>query len=448
MDLQPKCARSIVVCLFAAVGIWIGGHADLSAGDPPKIRKEPAVVQKIVKPVTTVVDCRAAILESPAEWMEHDITDRLERAVRQAEGVGGIESKTSLGLTVVQVHFQDNITPALAMAQAAGLTASVVPHFPAGTARGELFTLTRNASAERRLYPASLLPACLLVIDDPAMSLAERADIARLRILPDLASLPDISARLVPATSERVLAIMLDPDKLRAYNLAVQDVSDAVESALAVRPAGNVRIGDKEMLLKGGQADPAKLDEIPIKGLNVYLRDVGKVVDSSDVATSVARVNGRRQVWVAVHARKGSAAAVRLAVRDKLPDVQRRLPAGAKLAMLSLGTGNDVDYGLITVHLRAPGGARLEVCEQLAAKVEKFLEKNIPAPERRFILAELGPNEADALSGRTGPHRATCLRSTGLRRRRPAFGSASASCVGSFARNFRACMPASIPAPG
>ena len=49
-----------------------------------------------------------------------------------------------------------------------------------------------------------------------------------------------------------------------------------------------------------------------------------------------------------------------------------------------------VDAGQITVYLRAPSNLRLDSSEERVARVEKFLEANIPDSEREMIVSELG----------------------------------------------------------
>jgi multidrug efflux pump subunit AcrB len=46
--------------------------------------------------------------------------------------------------------------------------------------------------------------------------------------------------------------------------------------------------------------------------------------------------------------------------------------------------------GLILLYLRAPSGLRLEPTDKRVAEVERFLEQNLPAAERRSIVSEIG----------------------------------------------------------
>jgi multidrug efflux pump subunit AcrB len=77
---------------------------------------------------------------------------------------------------------------------------------------------------------------------------------------------------------------------------------------------------------------------------------------------------------------------------------------------LALGTrlGQDffpqVDAGQITLYVQAPSKLRLDAAEQRMIQVEQFLEKHIPAKERRMIVTELGldPDWSAAYTANSG----------------------------------------------
>ncbi|MBI3407981.1 MAG: efflux RND transporter permease subunit [Planctomycetes bacterium] len=63
-----------------------------------------------------------------------------------------------------------------------------------------------------------------------------------------------------------------------------------------------------------------------------------------------------------------------------------------------------VDAGQITLYFRSPSGTSLEENERRLALVEKFLEENIPAFERKMIISELGlvPDWSAAYTANSG----------------------------------------------
>jgi multidrug efflux pump subunit AcrB len=63
-----------------------------------------------------------------------------------------------------------------------------------------------------------------------------------------------------------------------------------------------------------------------------------------------------------------------------------------------------VDAGQITMYLRCPSNLRLDASEKRVIEVEKFIEKNIPAPEREMIVSEMGldPDWSAAYTANSG----------------------------------------------
>jgi multidrug efflux pump subunit AcrB len=84
--------------------------------------------------------------------------------------------------------------------------------------------------------------------------------------------------------------------------------------------------------------------------------------------------------------------------------------AGLFLASLTMlfGIGREffpqIDAGQMTLYVRAPSGTNLEATEKRIADVEHFLEKNIPADERRMIISEIGlvPDWSAAYTANSG----------------------------------------------
>ena len=80
---------------------------------------------------------------------------------------------------------------------------------------------------------------------------------------------------------------------------------------------------------------------------------------------------------------------MRQAVTRALPQIQQAMPKGTQLDLMWLKAGRD-GRSRLTIYLRAPSNFRLEATEKCVAEVEKFLETNIPAEDRGFIISKVG----------------------------------------------------------
>src|SRR5262249_15773712 len=97
-------------------------------------------------------------------------------------------------------------------------------------------------------------------------------------------------------------------------------------------PGGNVRVGDINRIvqLNTPVRQIKDLESLPLRtgaGPTVFLRDVGVIEDSSDIATGYALVNGRRTVYIPVTKRAdASTLDVISRVKANLPGMQAAIP--------------------------------------------------------------------------------------------------------------------------
>src|SRR6185312_2691263 len=130
----------------------------------------------------------------------------------------------------------------------------------------------------------------------------------------------------------------LGPAKLQAYRIAPQDVVTAIANAETISPSGNIYSNDKypvvevNSIVKGAE----ELADVPVRPGTlpaVFVRDVARVADGSDILTSVALVNGRPTVYIPVTKRAdASTLSVVNIVRQNLPRFQAALPDDVKVS--------------------------------------------------------------------------------------------------------------------
>ena len=133
----------------------------------------------------------------------------------------------------------------------------------------------------------------------------------------------------------RTINVNVDPDRLKAYKLTLDDLTAALNTGNLIIPSGNVRVGDQTPIvpLDGTVTNWQEIGDIPIKpGVNVYIRDVAQVEDGSDIAVGYAMVNGKRTVYLTVTKRAdASTLDVVNLLKENLPRMQEALPPDVKL---------------------------------------------------------------------------------------------------------------------
>jgi multidrug efflux pump subunit AcrB len=181
-------------------------------------------------------------------------------------------------------------------------------------------------------FDAGSVPVGFLVFSSQTRGLGEIQDLALNRVRPLFATLPGVSAPPPFGGNQRTIVITVDPDRLRAYHMSPEEVVKAVSAGNIIMPAGNIRVGDLQPMvpINSVVTNIQDLSDLPIRvgsGPTVFLHDLGKIADSSDVLTGYALVNGRRAVYLSVTKRAdASTLAVVSEVKSSIPRFRSLIP--------------------------------------------------------------------------------------------------------------------------
>jgi len=258
---------------------------------------------------------------NPAQ-MEGFLSSYYEYHFLYITGIKEVESKSIQGVSLIRLTFY----PGTNMSQAVAETVSYVN-------RARAFMPPGTVAPFIMRFDAGSVPVGNLVFSSQTRSLGEIQDLALFKVRPMFASLPGVSAPPPLGGNQRTVVIHADPQKLRQYNLSPDEVVKALATGNVITPSGNVRIGDITWLtpLNSVVQDIQDLGNIPIHtgaGPSVYLRDIARVENSSDILTGYALVNGHRAVYIPVTKRSDASTwSVVQAVKKALPDMQAAIPS-------------------------------------------------------------------------------------------------------------------------
>ena len=257
--------------------------------------------------------------------MESQLISYYEGHSLYISGIHHVESKTIQGMGIVKLFFHPGTDMGQAMAETVGYVNRARAFMPPGTVPPFVVRLDGGSA-----------PVGYLVLESATeRTPGELQDLALLRVRPIFGSLKGVSSPPPVGGNLRTINVNVDPDRLRAYKLTLDDLTAALASGNVIVPSGNVRIGDRTPMvpLDGTVARWQEVGDIPLKpGLNVYVRDVASVEDGSDVAAGYATVNGKRTVYLTVTKRAdASTLDVVDLLKENLPRMQEALPEDVKL---------------------------------------------------------------------------------------------------------------------
>ncbi|HEX3635752.1 MAG TPA: efflux RND transporter permease subunit, partial [Paraburkholderia sp.] len=168
----------------------------------------------------------------------------------------------------------------------------------------------------------------------------ELSDYVNRYMLRDLKRAPGVGSAELWDAGE-ALRVWIDPMKLREYNLAAADVTQAIAAQNATVTAGT--LGDvpfvtgqqltASVTVRGQLISPGEFGEIVLKarpdGSAVRLKDVARVELGRDSYASFSRLNGKSATTIGIRlSPQGNAMETSAAIRAKLAELSRSLPPG------------------------------------------------------------------------------------------------------------------------
>jgi hydrophobic/amphiphilic exporter-1 (mainly G- bacteria), HAE1 family len=139
----------------------------------------------------------------------------------------------------------------------------------------------------------------------------------------------------------REIHVMVDPDRLRAYNLTVANVLNAVRAQNLELPAGTLNAGAREFSVRttGRIVDAVQFNEITIanrKDYVVKVKDIGYAEDSAEEPRSASRLDGNAAVTLVVSKQSGvNTVSTADAVRQRLDEIRPTLPRDVRAEIIS-----------------------------------------------------------------------------------------------------------------
>ncbi len=271
----------------------------------------------------------------PASSIEKTITNRIERWVNQSPGAMRLTSKSVPGVSIVRVYFRDDIDPNGALTMTGQLALGTLPTLPPNTLPPVVLPFD----------PTATIPLGVLTVSNPSMDEANVKDLARIQVRNALGSVKGCVAPVVVGGKDRTILIYLKPSEMEARQISATDVVQALKQGNMMTTPGIAYFGENQLLLDSNlMADRIEeLMDLPIHmepGNQVYLRDIGKILDSATIQTSRVRIadketgwEGRKQVYVPIYRQQGaSSLTVVDDLQSKLKDIQElQCPPGTKL---------------------------------------------------------------------------------------------------------------------
>ncbi len=188
---------------------------------------------------------------------------------------------------------------------------------------------------------------------------------------PRLERVEGVASVTVRGGLERQFQVILDTERLQAYELSATDISDALSRENQNIPAGNVERFDEALLVRViGEAEEVtdlqslvvgtRTDDAGVS-VPVYLADVAVVLDTFEDPTNIVRINSEPGIRLSVTNQSGTNTVdVAERVRDEVERINRDYDGRAELTVVT-DTSEYIEDSIANVQTAVLAGAILAV---------------------------------------------------------------------------------------
>jgi multidrug efflux pump len=307
--------RPVLATVMSLLIILIG----LIAFDRLPVREYP----NIDAPVVSV---RTVYPGASAEVMESQITKPLEDSLSGIEGIRTIKSVSREEVSQITVEFIQSRDPEAAANDTRDRVARVRGQLPDEADDPVVAKIEADAQA-----------IIWLAFSSDRQSPLEITDYADRIVADQLKTLPGVASVIVGGGRRYAMRIWLDPNRMAALGITVQDVEAALRSQNTELPSGRIESQTREftVLAKTDLRTPAEFERVIIRdsdGVLVRLADIGRAEVGAEDDRNIVRVNGRAAVGLGVVKQStANTLEVARAVKAEVPRLQATLPEGMQL---------------------------------------------------------------------------------------------------------------------
>ncbi len=285
------------------------------------VREYPDIDPPIVSITTLYRGAASSVVET-------EVTDVLEEQLATLEAVKTITSSSREQGSVITVEFELERDVEEAANEVRDRVSRVRGELPAEAEDPIVAKIDANAQ-----------PVMWLALSSDTHDGLELSETADRVIKERLQRLPGVGSVFIGGERRYAMRVWLDPARLAAYGLTVDDVERAIRAGNAEIPGGRIEGSLREFSVqtRGDLATAEQFSAIIVRqseGELVRLRDVAEVrIGAEDERTS-ARYNGQTAVGLGiVKQSRASTLDVTEEVRRALPELTGALPQGMRLDM-------------------------------------------------------------------------------------------------------------------
>ena len=289
------------------------------------VRELPSGLQPPV--VQVKVDYKSA----SAPIVDEEVTQVIEEVIGGAEGIKNIDAKSENGKSTINIEFDTEIDLDDAANDIRERVARIVDNLPSESKPPQILK-----------QAAGFTTTMWLALSSSTWSDLELGDYADRYLVDQFSSVKNVGRLRVGGLRELSVRVWIDPIKLAANDLTVQEVEQAFRNENVSLPAGTLESNNIDLTINLNKSynDLEKLKQLPVKKNKnnlVKLSDIanvefGPVSEKALFRTQSKDALNLKTVGIGIYARSG-ASTVELSkdIKKKIKEVRKNLPEGLNL---------------------------------------------------------------------------------------------------------------------
>jgi HAE1 family hydrophobic/amphiphilic exporter-1 len=277
------------------------------------------------------IQVAASLPGGSPETMATSVAQPLERQLAQIPGVAQMTSTSSLGTTAVTIQFDLNrsIDGAANDVQAA-----------INAAGGQLPKNLPSPPTYRKVNPADS-PILLLSATSDTLPLTTVSDAVDAQLAQQISQISGVAQVTIGGQQKPAVRIQIDPAKLVAKGLQLEDVRAQIAITTVDSPKGNIDGATKSYTIYANDQLPESKDWNDViiayrNGGPLRIRDIGQAVTGPEDAKQAAWANGKRGVFLVVFKQPGANVIDTVdKIKGQLPRLVAAIPPAIKIDIIS-----------------------------------------------------------------------------------------------------------------
>jgi multidrug efflux pump len=278
------------------------------------------------------ISVSASLPGASPDTMAATVATPLERALGAIAGVTEITSRSTQGNTRVTLQFDLSRTVDGAARDVQAAINAARTLLPSGMP---------NNPSYRKVNPADS-PILILALTSDALTRGQMYDAASTVLAQKLSQVEGVGQATVSGGALPAVRVQLDPTRLAANGISLEQVRSAITATNAHRPLGAVEREDHYWQIAANDQARVAADYAPLvlrtsaDGHAVLLRDVADVIDGVQDVRNFGVANGKPAILLQIYKQPGAnilEAADR--VRALLPQLKASIPAAIDVQVVS-----------------------------------------------------------------------------------------------------------------